>query len=169
MAAAGTDLANFNSSLESVQDQFVPLLCCEWMLDNEEVCGLVSLCPSDLMAHVRREHLTPLCLRCSWRLCQFSSERTSELTYHVGYHAFHSFLKNAGLDYQQKNSLPICQLSTDLVNVIPNVGERAECLWLGKTQNEQCKQVFDDVMAFYAHVRSHVMQTKEVAKCGWAG
>lgn len=85
------------------------------------------------------------------------------------YHVFHSFLKNTGLEYQQKNSLPICQLGTDLVNVIPCVGEGIECFWEGEGVSGQCLQVFDSVMVFYSHVRGHVTGTKEVAKCGWAG
>lgn len=87
---------------------------------------------------------------CHWDLCNYKTNDKTELTIHIGFHVYHTNLKNIGECYlQSKDNLPPCVLDSRCRNLIPDETISHECKW------EDCTKTFLKINDFMDHVREH--------------
>lgn len=122
-------------------------------------------------------------LDCKWRECDMDNSKFDSIsTYerHVRYHAFHTKLKYIGKivldnfnetaskskDKLNKNLVAInlnfiqeCSLDKQSRNLIPELPYKFECSW------HRCEYNTDNPELFYRHIKEHINEVKENAKC----
>ncbi|CAF0708023.1 unnamed protein product [Brachionus calyciflorus] len=151
-------------------------LKCEWSNECNKVFSSMDLFLQHVDEHLEKINSTNL--ECKWLDCDsdlFDDE--SCLKRHVRFHAFHTKLKNIGLNVlenlheRQKESkepqnIPKCNLDDQTRNVIPELPYKFECSW------DHCDYTTDNPELFYRHIKnSHVdkfVVKDQNSKCLWS-
>ncbi|XP_063709515.1 histone H4 transcription factor [Culicoides brevitarsis] len=108
-------------------------------------------------------------LNCKWSLCKFEAPDGKSLRRHLCFHAYHTRIKTEGADLCNTVKLPVCKMSSESRNVIPEVTTDYFCHWDG------CQETFVSIQNFFDHVAYHILlayptalvkATEEIA-CKW--
>lgn len=151
-------------------------LKCEW-----KCCGSIWNNMDEFLHHIDL-HLTESeqneigdnpKYECEWEECDYVPfECIATFRRHVRFHAFHTKLKQIGLNVlknrennQNSNQpVPKCNLDEKNRNIIPELPFKFECAWAA------CKHSTDNPELFYRHIKEHVNAYPAKltdAKCEW--
>lgn len=106
---------------------------------------------------------------CKWNLCQYESPDAKSLRRHLSFHAYHTRIKTEGANLCHTVKLPVCKMSSEHRNVIPEIETDYFCQW------DECPESFVSIQNYFDHVALHVLlaysasptkATTEVA-CQW--
>lgn len=120
-------------------------------LDNEEESeGMI------LKLHVSIEFSNILyCLLdsliCKWSLCQYESSDAKSLRRHFLFHAYHTRIKTDGANLCNSVKLPVCKMSSQHRNVIPESTTDYFCYWA------DCRESFVSIQNYFDHVALHIL------------
>ncbi|XP_066941698.1 histone H4 transcription factor-like [Macrobrachium rosenbergii] len=103
---------------------------------------------------------------CIWRECGYFCDSKEELNRHVCFHAFHTKLKAIGSVLLKHNSGE-CVVDSSGRNMIPEIPEPFQCMWV------ECDERFASAQVFYWHVQSHILcvdpDDNKQYLCYWQG
>ena len=171
-------------------NRLLQALPCEWVCPvSGDLCDEAFENMEDFLSHIRQRHLpaTPdhaLLLdhahqaasvqvphdtmgACQWCDCEFKtvSSTAKEFKVHTLFHAYHSYLKLLGKEYQARHDLPVCRVDPDLANTLPLIEVDLRCQW----DDGSCGAEFDCVSSLYDHVHRHAHDGSGDSVCRWQG
>ncbi|XP_019849142.1 PREDICTED: histone H4 transcription factor-like [Amphimedon queenslandica] len=139
---------------------------CEWVLPETEsyeggLCGSKFTNHSLFTSHIQDHESTfPSASfeECPWNGCQYAPLDKSFYSSHLLFHAYHTFLKLKGGEFQVAKGLPECQMSKDLINTFPESPEaRMTC----------CSSTAKTLWNLTDHTRTHTHE--KVTACNGCG
>lgn len=150
-------------------------LKCEWQSCNSILTTMDSFL--DHIDHHLEDSTSNSLFECEWQGCDSSSfDCDSTFNRHVKFHAFHTKLKQIGVNVldslnnkhkesKEPQNTPKCNLDDQTQNVIPELPFKFECSW------DLCDYTTDNPELFYRHIKSMHVDTFVVkdsnSKCMW--
>uniref|UniRef100_A0A336M5I8 CSON012447 protein n=1 Tax=Culicoides sonorensis TaxID=179676 RepID=A0A336M5I8_CULSO len=143
------ELVKTNGSKESVK----MMLECEWNRCDCEFTDVKSYHAhiNEHVSEITDEMETEELFVCQWSLCQFTTPDIMNLRRHLIYHAYHTRIKTNGANLCYTVKLPVCKISSENRNVIPERNSDYFCYW------DDCQESFVSIQNFFDHVAYHVM------------